>query len=92
MAGERMVFCAKLQRELPGLSEPPFDNELGQRIYQNVSKDAWKMWVEQMKMIMNEYRLNLASPDAQKFLMDQMEKYFFGEGATMPEGYVAPKH
>jgi Fe-S cluster biosynthesis and repair protein YggX len=92
MAGERMVFCAKLQRELPGLSEPPFDNELGQRIFQNVSKDAWKMWVEQMKMIMNEYRLNLASPDAQKFLMDQMEKYFFGEGATMPEGYVAPKH
>jgi Fe-S cluster biosynthesis and repair protein YggX len=92
MAGERMVFCAKLQRDLPGLSEPPFDNELGQRIYQNVSKDAWKMWVEQMKMIMNEYRLNLASPDAQKFLMDQMEKYFFGEGATMPEGYVAPKH
>jgi Fe-S cluster biosynthesis and repair protein YggX len=92
MAGERMVFCAKLQRELPGLSEPPFDNELGQRIYQNISKEAWKGWVEQMKMIMNEYRLNLASPDAQKFLMDQMEKYFFGEGAALPEGYVAPKH
>ncbi len=94
MAGEtgRTVFCVKLQKEAPGLSEPPFDNELGQRIYQNVSKEAWQGWVEQMKMIMNEYRLNLASPDAQKFLMDQMEKYFFGEGAALPEGYLPPKH
>ena len=87
----RTVYCVKLKKEMPGLDEPPFDNELGQRIYENVSKDAWKMWVEQMKMIMNEYRLNLASPDAQKFLMDQMEQYFFGEGAALPAGYVPPK-
>lgn len=87
----RMVFCVKLQQELPGLDEPPFENELGRRIYDNVSKDAWKMWVEQMKMIMNEYRLNLGNPEAQEFLMRQMEHYFFGEGATLPPGYVPQK-
>lgn len=90
---ERKVFCVKLQRELPGLDEVPFDNHpLGQRIYENVSKDAWKMWVEQMKMIMNEYRLNLGTPEAQEFLLKQMEEYFFGEGAAHPPGYVAPGH
>ncbi len=92
-AAERMVFCVKLQRELPGLAEVPFDNHpLGQRIYDNVSKDAWKMWVEQMKMIMNEYRLNLGTAEAQEFLLKQMEEYFFGEGAAHPPGYVAPGH
>ena len=87
----RTVNCVKLKKELPGLDEPPFDNELGQRIYENVSKDAWKGWVEQMKMIMNEYRLNLGSPDAQKFLMGQMEQYFFGEGTAAPVAYVPPE-
>ena len=87
----RKVFCVKFQAEMPGLDEPPFDNELGQRIYENVSKQAWKMWVEQMKMIMNEYRLNLGNPDAQIFLMNQMEQYFFGEGASLPAGYVPPE-
>ena len=67
---------------MPGLDEAPFDNELGQKIFETVSKEAWKLWVEQMKMIMNEYRLNLASPDAQEFLMEQMEQYFFGEGSA----------
>ncbi len=90
---ERMVFCVKLQKELPGLDEVPFDGHpLGQRIYDHVSKDAWKMWVEQMKMIMNEYRLNLGTPEAQEFLLRQMEEYFFGEGAAHPPGYVAPGH
>ena len=90
---ERKVFCVKLHKELPGLDEVPFDNHpLGQRIYDNVSKEAWKMWVEQMKMIMNEYRLNLGTPEAQEFLLRQMEEYFFGEGAAHPPGYVAPGH
>lgn len=89
---ERKVFCVKLHKELPGLDETPFDNPLGQRIYDNVSKEAWRMWVEQMKMIMNEYRLNLGTPEAQEFLLKQMEEYFFGEGAAHPPGYVAPGH
>ncbi len=80
-----MVFCVKFQREMPGLDEVPFDGHpLGQRIYENVSKEAWKLWLEQMKMIMNEYRLNLGTQEAQEFLLKQMEDYFFGEGATFP--------
>jgi Fe-S cluster biosynthesis and repair protein YggX len=90
---EHTVFCVKLQKELPGLDEVPFDGHpLGQRIYDNVSKEAWRMWVEQMKMIMNEYRLNLGTTEAQEFLLKQMEEYFFGEGAAHPPGYVAPGH
>ncbi len=86
-------MCVKLQKELPGLSEPPFDNPLGQRIFETVSQDAWKMWVERMKMIMNEYRLNLGTKEAQDFLMQQMEEYFFGEGASAPPpGFVPETH
>jgi Fe-S cluster biosynthesis and repair protein YggX len=87
----RKVFCVKFQREMPALDEAPFDNEMGQRIYDNVSKEAWKMWVEQMKMIMNEYRLNLGTTEAQEFLLKQMDQYFFGEGAALPPGYVPQK-
>jgi Fe-S cluster biosynthesis and repair protein YggX len=87
--GARKVFCVKLQREMEGLDEVPFDGHpLGQRIYDNVSKEAWKMWVERMKMIMNEYRLNLGNREAQEFLLQQMENYFFGEGAAPPPDYV----
>ena len=89
--GPRTVLCAKFQREMEGLDEPPFDNHpLGQRIYESVSKQAWKLWVEQMKMIMNEYRLNLGNREAQEFLLRQMEEYFFGEGAAFPPDYVPP--
>ncbi len=92
-AAERTVFCVKLQKELPGLKEVPFDGHpLGSRIFENVSQEAWKQWVEHMKMLMNEYRLNLGTSEAQQFLLDQMEKYFFGEGAEAPAGFVAPTH
>jgi Fe-S cluster biosynthesis and repair protein YggX len=88
----RVVFCVKFQREMPGLDEVPFDSHpLGQRIYENVSKEAWKLWLEQMKMIMNEYRLNLGTQEAQEFLLKQMEDYFFGEGASFPPGYQPPR-
>jgi Fe-S cluster biosynthesis and repair protein YggX len=88
----RMVMCVKFGKEMPGLDEPPFDGHpLGQKIYENVSKEAWKMWLEQMKMIMNEYRLNLGTPESQEFLLQQMDNYFFGEGAALPPGYVPPK-
>jgi Fe-S cluster biosynthesis and repair protein YggX len=90
--GARKVFCVKFQREMTGLDEPPFDGHpLGQRIYEQVSKDAWKLWLEHMKMIMNEYRLNLGTQEAQEFLLKQMEEYFFGEGAAFPPSYVPPK-
>lgn len=89
---KRMVHCVKLGREMEGLDEPPFDNHpLGQKIYENVSKEAWRMWVDHMKMIMNEYRLNLGTREAQEFLLKQMEQYFFGEGAQLPPDYVPPQ-
>ena len=88
-AGGRKVFCVKFQKEMTGLDEPPFDGHpIGQRIYENVSKEAWKMWIEHMKMLMNEYRLNLATPEAQEFLIQQMEEYFFGAGSALPPDFV----
>lgn len=87
----RMVHCIKLDRELEGLDEPPQPGELGQRIFENVSKEAWRGWLRQQIMIINEYRLNLADPAAHKMLDQVMEQYFFGEGATRPPGYVPEK-
>ena len=87
---ERMVFCVKLKKELPGLDEPPFDNELGQKIYQNVSQQAWGMWMDFCKMLLNEYRLNPARREDQEAIMQQMEQFFFGEGAAPPPEYVPP--
>jgi len=86
-----MVKCVKLGKELPGLDRAPWKGELGQRIYDNVSKEAWRTWVEHSKMLMNEFRLNPLDPNSQKIIAEQMEQYFFGEGAKLPEGYVAPK-
>ena len=87
--GKRKVMCVKFGKEMVGLDESPFDNHpMGQKIYENVSKQAWKMWVEHMKMLMNEYRLNLGTQEAQEFLLKQMEQYFFGEGAALPPGYL----
>ena len=88
----RRVMCVKFQREMYGLDESPFDNHpMGQKVFENVSRDAWKLWLEHMKMLMNEYRLNLGTREAQEFLLEQMDKYFFGEGAAFPQGYVPPK-
>ena len=87
----RMVKCVKLGKELPGLDRAPWKGELGQRIYENVSKEAWRMWVEHSKMLMNEFRLNPLDPNSQRIIAEQMEQYFFGEGSKLPEGYVGPQ-
>ena len=88
---ERMVQCVKFQKELPGLDEPPFNNALGQRIFDNVSKDAWQLWLEHLKMLVNEYRLNLMDRQAQHLIQQQMEEYFFGEGSALPPEYTPPQ-
>jgi len=88
---DRTVMCVKLKKELPGLKEPPFNNDLGNRIYEQVSQEAWKGWTERMKMIMNEYRLNLGTKEAQDFLLQQMDEYFFGEGAAAPPPGFVPE-
>ena len=87
-SGNHMVMCVKLGKQLPGLDEPPFDNPLGQRVYDNVSAEAWRMWQEHCKMVINEYRLNPATKQAQEIIVKQLEEFFFGEGAALPEGFV----
>ena len=85
-----MVKCVKLDREAEGMDFPPFPGALGKRIFENVSKEAWKGWLEQQKMLVNENRLSLADPAARKYLMEQTESYFFGSGADVAAGYVPP--
>lgn len=86
----RMVHCIKLDREAEGLDFPPYPGELGKRIYENVSKEAWGAWLKQQTMLVNENRLNLADVRARKYLAQQMEKHFFGAGADVAQGYVPP--
>jgi Fe-S cluster biosynthesis and repair protein YggX len=85
-----MVQCVKLGREAEGLERPPYPGELGKRIYAHVSKEAWQQWLRQQTMLINEYRLTPVEPKARKFLEEQMERFFFGEGSALPEGYVPP--
>ena len=83
-----MVNCAKLGRVLEALPKRPFPGELGERIYNEISRQGWELWQQQSTILINHYGLNLADPQAQNFLMQQMEEFFFGEGAQMPEGWV----
>lgn len=83
-----MVKCVKLGYELPGLEYQPYPGELGRRIYENVSQEAWEMWMQQSVILINHYGLSLADPQAQDFLKQQMEEFFFGEEAAMPEGWT----
>ena len=86
----RIVHCVKLGKEAEGLDFPPYPGELGKRIYENVSKEAWAAWLKHQTMLVNENRLSLADVRARKWLAEQMEKHFFGGGADMPQGYVPP--
>lgn len=88
----RTVKCVLLGKELEGLECPPYPGELGQRIFENVSKQAWQQWLQHQTMLINEYRLSAIDPKARKFLAEEMEKFFFGGGAKKPEGYVPPTH
>ena len=87
----RIVKCIKLGCEAQGLDVPPYPGELGKRIYENVSREAWQGWIKHQTMLINENRLNLADSRARKYLAEQMEKYFFGSGADVASGYVPPK-
>ena len=83
----RVVNCVKLKREAEGLDRQPYPGELGQRIFENVSKQAWGDWLRHQTMLINEYRLSPIDPKARKFLEEQMEKYFFGDGADTPPDF-----
>lgn len=86
----RTVFCVKLQREAEGLPTPPYPGPLGQKIFENVSAEAWRAWLEHQKMLVNEYRLNLADKRARQYVTEQTERHFFGDGAEVASGYVPP--
>ena len=88
----RMVQCVKLGRQAEGLDEPPFDSPLGQKIFENVSKEAWQLWQDHMKILLNEYRLQPWRKEHQEFIVQQMEQYFFGTGAQLPEEYKPEGH
>jgi len=85
------VQCVVLKREAEGLERMPYPGELGRRIYENVSKEAWAQWLKQQTMLINEYRLTPIEPKARKFLEGEMEKFFFGTGSAVPQGYQPPK-
>lgn len=84
----KTVHCVKLGRELPALEEAPWPGPLGQRILENVSAEAWAMWEEQMKMILNEYRLMPWQKEAQELVKKHMEEFLFGGNSALPPGYV----
>jgi len=84
----RRVHCVKFGKEADGLDKPPFKGELGARVYENVSQEAWRMWLEHSKMLINEYRLDLSSEQGQKVWMTELESFFFGEGSQLPPDYV----
>ncbi len=87
----RTVQCVKLGREAEGLDWQPYPGELGRRIFESVSKEAWQLWVGHQTMLINEYRLTPVDPKARKFLESEMEKFLFGGGSAAPEGYVPPE-
>lgn len=87
----RMIHCVKLNREAEGLDFPPYPGELGKRIYESVSKEAWAQWLRHQTMLVNENRLSLADAGARQYLAQQMEQFLFGGAADRVAGYVPPK-
>lgn len=84
----RIIHCQKLSIDADGLQSPPFPSELGQRIYEHISQQAWNLWVNHQTMLINEYKLNLIDKKARTFLMQEMEKFLFGGNAEKPPGFV----
>lgn len=82
--------CVKLGREAEGLDRPPYPGELGQRIYDHVSKEGWQLWLRQQTILINEHRISPIDPEARKFLEREMEQFFFGGGSDVPGGFVMP--
>lgn len=83
----RTVHCVKFGEERPGLEKPPFKGEMGQKVYETVSAEAWQQWLEHSKMLINEFRLDLTSEHGQRIWFDEMNKYFYGEGSELPPDF-----
>ena len=86
----KSIFCQKLQKDAPALQRAPYPGPLGERILAEISEEAWTAWLSHQTMLINEYRLSPIDPKSRSFLEQEMQKYFFGEGADRPAGYVDP--
>jgi len=86
----RQVFCEYFQKELEGLDRPPYPGELGEKIYQSVSKQAWNIWVEHQTMLINENNLSMLDPKSRKYLQEEMTKFLFGKSSAKPSEYIPP--
>ncbi|MDF2691288.1 MAG: hypothetical protein K0S29_1143 [Gammaproteobacteria bacterium] len=87
----RTIYCKKLEKQTEGLDFPPYPAALGKKIYEEISKEAWGLWLNHQTMLINEYRLNMLDPQARDFLKKEMEKFLFGEGSEKPAGFVPLK-
>jgi len=88
---ERLIFCEYFKNERPGLSRPPYPGEIGQKIFESISQEAWHLWLEHQTMLINENRLSLVDPQARQFLQEEMHEFFFGDGSKKPVEYTPPK-
>jgi Fe-S cluster biosynthesis and repair protein YggX len=84
----RIIHCAKLNKEAEGFMQPPMPGEVGKKVYEHISLEAWGLWVAHQTMLINENRLSMIDPKARAFLMQEMEKFLFGEGSEKPAGYI----
>jgi Fe-S cluster biosynthesis and repair protein YggX len=87
----RLIQCVKLNKEAAGLLKPPFPGEIGQKIYEHISEEAWQLWLNHQTMLINEYRLSMIDPKSRGFLMQEMDKFLFGTGSDKPVGFVPEK-
>ena len=87
----RLIHCHKLQIEAEGLDKAPLPGDIGQKIYEKISKEAWQLWLNHQTMLLNEYRLSMIDPKSRAFLLQEMEKFLFGEGSEKPSGFVPKK-
>lgn len=84
----RSIYCQKLKKDALGLDSPPLPGEIGQRVFANISAEAWLAWKNHQTMLINEYRLSMIDAKSRQFLLEEMEKFLFGEGSATPPGYV----
>ncbi|MDP7042370.1 MAG: oxidative damage protection protein [Gammaproteobacteria bacterium] len=87
---ERLIFCEYFKNERPGLSRPPYPGEIGQKIFESISQEAWHLWLEHQTMLINENRLSMLDPKSRKYLQEEMAKFLFGKGSVKPSEYIPP--
>lgn len=88
MNQQHIVFCCKLNKQAPGLTAKPYPGELGEKIFNSISQEAWQQWLRHQTLLINEHRLSLADPTSRKFLAGEMEAFLFGSGSILPAGYT----